>query len=81
MAWTSGQKGWAKESSMKSMGCASAAAGGVGVGGGGDGRSRGGTERTGKPSTATLGGGLEGASATTFSDPGVCLMSVVNSEM
>ncbi len=79
IAWTSGQEGWAKESSMKSMGCASAAA--VGGGGGGDGKLRGGTERTDKPSSTTLGGGLESASATTFSDPGVCLISVVNSEM
>ncbi len=63
---------------MKLMGCASAAA--AGGGDGGDGK-RGGTERTGKPSAATLGGGLESASATTFSDPGVCLISVVNSEM
>ena len=72
---TSGQETWAKERSMKSMGCASAAA----VGGGG--QLRGGTERTGKTSAVTLGGGLESASATTFSDPGVCLISVVNSEM
>jgi hypothetical protein len=66
---------------MKSMGCASAAEAGGAVCGGGDGKLRGGIERTGKPSAATLGGGLESASATTFSDPGVCLMSVVNSEM
>ncbi len=79
IAWTSGQEGWAKESSMKSMGCASAAAVGGGGCGGGDGKLRGGTERTGKPSATTLGGGLESASATTFSDPGVCLISVVNS--
>ena len=73
IAWTSGQEGWAKESSMKSTGCASAAA--AGGGGGGDGK-RGGTERTGKPSAATLGGGLESASATTIfgsrSMPDVC---------
>ncbi len=66
---------------MKSMGCASAAAADGGGCGGGDGKMRGGTERTGKPSAATLGGGLESASATTISDPGVCLISVVNSEM
>jgi hypothetical protein len=79
IAWTSGQEGWAKESSMKSTGCASAAA--AGGGGGGDGK-RGGIERIDKPeeSTPTTGGGLERASATTFSEPGVCLRSVVNSE-
>ena len=66
---------------MKSMGCASAAAADGGGCGGGDGKMRGGTERIGKPLAATLGGGLESASATTFSDPGVCLISVVNSEM
>ncbi len=80
IAWTSGQEGWAKESSMKPMGCTSAAVGGAVCGGSG-GKLRSGMERTGKPSAATLGGGLESASATTFSDPGVCLMSVVNSEM
>ena len=65
---------------MKSTGCASAAA--AGGGGGGDGK-RGGIERIDKPeeSTPTTGGGLERASATTFSEPGVCLRSVVNSEM
>jgi hypothetical protein len=79
IAWTSGQEGWEKESSMKSTGCASAAA--AGGGGGGDGK-RGGIERIDKPeeSTPTTGGGLERASATTFSEPGVCLRSVVNSE-
>ena len=67
------------------MGCASAATVGGGVSGGSDG---GGIDRTGKPAVAgvqldnnTAGGGLDRASATTFSDPGVCLMSVVNSEM
>jgi hypothetical protein len=78
IAWTSGQEGWEKERSMKSMGCASAAAAGGGVCGGAG--KRGGTERIGKPSAATLGGGLDRASATTFSEPGVCLRSVVNSE-
>jgi hypothetical protein len=99
IACTSGQEGWAKESSVKSMGCASAAvtweAAVAGVkldnntAGGGSGVSAGGgINRTGKPFVAgvrldnnTAGGGLDRASATTFSDPGVCLMSVVNSEM
>jgi hypothetical protein len=82
IAWTSGQDGCAKESSKKSMGCASAAATcGVFCRGGSGGGVSGGIDRTGNPSAATMGGGLESASATTFSDPGVCLMSVVNSEM
>ena len=85
IAWTSGQEGWAKASSVKSMGCASAATAGGGVSGGSDG---GGIDRTGKPFVAgveldnnTAGGGLDRASATTLSEPGVCLRSVVNSEM
>jgi hypothetical protein len=84
MSFTSGQASCAKESSKKSMGCASAATAGGGVSGGSDG---GGIDRTGKPSVAGVKldnntvGGLDRASATTFSDPGVCLMSVVNSEM
>jgi hypothetical protein len=81
IVWTSGQEGCAKASSMKSMGCASAAAAGRAGCGGGVGKVGGGIESTGKLSAATMGGGLESASATTFSDPGVCLMSVVNSEM
>jgi hypothetical protein len=42
-----------------------------------------GIEWTGTPATGTLmtAGGLERASATTFSEPGVCLRSEVNSEM
>jgi hypothetical protein len=84
IAWTSGQEGWAKESSMKSMGCASAAATWEAVGrGGSDGKLTSGIEWTGKPATGTFMtvGGLERVSATTFSEPGVCLRSVVNSEM
>jgi hypothetical protein len=84
IAWTSGQEGWAKESSMKSMGCASAAGTckAVCLGGSND-KLAGGIERTGRPSaeTFTMVGGLERVSATTFSEPGVCLRSVVNSEM
>jgi hypothetical protein len=49
IAWTSGQEGWAKASSVKSMGCASAATAGGGVSGGSDG---GGIDRTGKPAVA-----------------------------
>ena len=47
----------------------------------------GGIDRTGKPFVAGVEldndtvGGLDRASATTFSEPGVCLRSVVNSEM
>jgi hypothetical protein len=84
IAWTSGQEGWAKASSVKSMGCASAATANGGVSGGSDG---GGIDRTGKPTVAGVEldnntvGGLDSASATTFSFPGVCLKSVVNSEM
>jgi hypothetical protein len=84
IAWTSGQEGWAKASSVKSMGCASAATANGGVSGGSDG---GGIDRTGKPTVAGVEldnntvGGLDRASATTFSVPGVCLKSVVNSEM
>ena len=84
MAWTSGQEGWAKASSVKSMGCASAATAGGGVCGSSDGGVGVGIDRTGKPSsveTFTMAGGLERASETTFSAPGVCLRSVVNSEM
>jgi hypothetical protein len=83
IAWTSGQEGWAKASSVKSMGCASAATGGGGVCGGSDG---GGIDSTGIPAVAGVqldndtAGGLDRASATTFSDPGVCLRSVVNSD-
>ncbi len=75
MIFTSGQESCAKESSKKSMGCASAAGAG--------GKLSGGIERTGKPvaGISNTGGGLERASATTFSEPGVCLRSVVNSEM
>ena len=83
MACTSGQEGCAKESSKKSIGCASAT--GVCTAacrGGSDAKLAGGIERTGKSAagTSTTGGGLERASATTFSEPGVCLRSVVNSE-
>jgi hypothetical protein len=98
IACTSGQEGWAKESSWKSMGRASAVTGEPAVagveldnntaGGGSGGPDGGGIDRTGKPFVAgvrldnnTAGGGLERASATTFSEPGVCLRSVVNSEM
>ena len=83
IAWTSGQEGWAKASSVKSMGCASAAMVGGGVSGGSDG---GGIDRTGSPAVAGVqldndtAGGLDRASATTLSDPGVCLRSVVNSD-
>jgi hypothetical protein len=83
IAWTSGQEGWAKASSVKSTGCASAATAVSGVSGGSDG---GGIDRTGKPAVAGVqldndtAGGLDRASATTFSDPGVCLRSVVNSD-
>ena len=69
---------------MKSMGCASAAVTWEAVGrGGSDGKLTSGIEWTGKPATGTFMtlGGLERASATTFSEPGVCLRSVVNSEM
>ena len=65
------------------MGCASAAAVGGGVSGRSDG---GGIDRTGIPAVAGVqldndtAGGLDRASATTFSDPGVCLRSVVNSD-
>ncbi len=79
IAWTSGQESWAEERSLKSIGCTSAAAPcGAVCRGGSDGK-RGGIERTGKPCVSA--GGLESASATTFSEPGVCLMLVVNSEM
>jgi hypothetical protein len=71
MDCTSGQAGWAKERSKKSIGCAS---GGCASGGG----LSCGMEKTGKP---VEGGGRERASATTLSEPGVCLRSVVNSEM
>jgi hypothetical protein len=70
IAWTSGQAGWVKESSMKSMGCASAAETCKAVcRGGSDGRLTFGIEWTGKPATGTpmTVGGLERASATTFS--------------
>jgi hypothetical protein len=83
IAWTSGQSGWAKESSMKSMGCASAAATCKAVcRGGSGGKLTGGIERSGKPEEGASNrkGGLEKASATTFSVPGVCLRSVVNSD-
>jgi hypothetical protein len=83
IAWTSGQEGWAKESSMKSMGCASAAATCKAVcRGGSGGKLAGGIERTGKPEEGASNseGGLDRASATTFSAPGVCLRSVVNSD-
>jgi hypothetical protein len=63
------------------MGCTSAAAtcAAACVGGGGtEGGQSCGMERTGKP---CVGGGRERASATTLSDPGVCLKSVVNSEI
>ncbi len=83
IAWTSGQEGWVKESSVKSMGCASAVGTCKAVcRGGSGGKLTGGIERTDKPeeATPTTGGGLERASATTFSEPGVCLRSVVNSE-
>ncbi len=66
------------------MGCASATeVGGVVFRGGSDGKLTSGIEWTGKPATGTFmsPGGLERASATTFSAPGVCLRSVVNSEM
>jgi hypothetical protein len=83
MAWTSEQEGCAKESSKKSVGCASAAGTGEAVRrGGSDGELGGGIERTGKPSAETLTtvGVLERASATTLSETGVCLRSVVNSD-
>ena len=58
------------------------------AGGGSGGSDGGGIDRTGKPFVAgveldnnTAGGGLDRASATTLSEPGVCLRSVVNSEM
>ncbi len=60
---------------MKSMGCASAMATWEAVGrGGSDGKLTSGIEWTGKPATGTFMtvGGLERASATTFSEPGVC---------
>jgi hypothetical protein len=66
------------------MGCASAATANGGVSGGSDG---GGIDKTGKPTVVGVEldnntvGGLDRASATTFSVPGVCLKSVVNSEM
>ena len=78
------------------MGCASAAAAGAGGGVDGTrgGTARigkpsdgGGIDRIGKPTVAGVEldnntvGGLDRASATTFSGPGVCLRSVVNSEM
>ncbi len=66
------------------MGCASAReVGGVVCHGGSDGKLTSGIEWTGKPATGTFisAGGLERALATTFSVPGVCLRSVVNSEM
>ncbi len=66
------------------MGCASVTGvGEAGCHGGSDGKLSGGIEWTGKPATGTLMtvGGLERASATTFSASGVCLRSVVNSEM
>ncbi len=84
MLFTSGQESCAKESSKKSMGCASAAgAGGAVCRGDSGGKLGGGIERTGKPvaGTSNTGGGLERASVTTFSEPGVSLRSVVNSEM
>jgi hypothetical protein len=61
---------------MKSMGCASAAGTCKAVcRGGSDGKLTGGIERTGKPEEGISNseGGLERASATTFSVPGVCL--------
>ncbi len=55
----------------------------LGVCGGSDGGAGGRIDRTGKPSsveTFTVAGGLDRASATTLSEPGVCLRSVVNSD-
>ena len=69
---------------MKSMGCASAVVTWEAAGRGGpDDKLTSGIEWTGKPEegTSNCEGGLERASATTFSEPGVCLRSVVNSEM
>jgi hypothetical protein len=83
MLCTSGQESCATESSKKSMGCASAAATCKAVcRGGSGGKLTGGIARTGKPEEGTpnSGGGLERASATTFSVPGVCLRSNVNSD-
>ncbi len=76
------KKGWTKASSVKSMGCASAATAGGGVCGDSDGGAGVGIDRIGKPSveTFTMAGGLDRASATTLSEPGVCLRSVVNSD-
>jgi hypothetical protein len=84
MLFTSGQESCATESSTKSMGCASAAgAGGAVCRGDSCCKLISGIERTGKPvaGISNTGGGLERASATTFSEPGVCLRSVLNSEM